>query len=182
VFFGFYLAFTGIAAAWSFASLVAFNFGIRTKPVKGPRISADAANVKELRSCNKKLERLLKDLHKETFKLQGQALKFRTDPAAEWRYWAEGWRVRWNAVAYKCRLGELSGQGINEAIDKMAEIHSALDELQLSYTGLVDKFIERYVERLRKLHADLDMVHQSIERQARQKRKKKQRELVRNGD
>jgi hypothetical protein len=161
---GIYLLFTGVAVIWAFASLVAFNCGGHAVPVKGPRISPAADNPKELRACHKKLERLLTDLHEETFALQANALRYRTDPAAEWRNWSEAWKLRWQALRWRCRLDELGGSGVSPAIDQMAAIHAALEELRLSYTGLVDTFIERYTERLQNLRKDLAAVRTTIDR------------------
>jgi hypothetical protein len=46
----------------------------------------------------------------------------------------------------------------------MAAIHSTLAELQRSYSGVMDRFIETYSDRLRKLRKDLSEVRALIDR------------------
>ncbi|MFH1130039.1 MAG: hypothetical protein V1754_01810, partial [Pseudomonadota bacterium] len=92
------------------------------------------------------------------------ALKYDTDPATEWRNWSGGWRFRWRALNRRCRLNQLAGAGVSEEIDKMYEIHSSLAELQLSYTDVMDRFVEQYVERLQKLRLELKEVRSMIDR------------------
>lgn len=162
IFFGIYLVLTGCIVVWAFCSIVMALFGDRPLPVKGPRISPAADNPRELRACQEELGHLLTDLHRDTFQLQAMALRFDLDPASEWGNWSKAWRFRWNAVDWRCRLSSLSGQGISPAIDAMAQIHGELDELQISYSGVVNNFIERYVERLYKLKNDLDAVQKMI--------------------
>lgn len=165
IFLGLYLAFTVGAALLGFFSILAYQLGANRLPVHtGRQISARANNPWELRDCHQRLERLATDLHKETFTLQSQALKFETDPAVEWRNWSVQWQHRWQQLDHRCRLSELSVQGVSAEIDKMAAIHRSLDELQLSYSGVVNTFVERYVERLRTLRSELTQVRGMIDR------------------
>jgi hypothetical protein len=170
IFLGLYLTFTLGVCLLAFLSILAYQLGAHEPPVKrGRRIMASADNPKELRDCHKRLERLATELHKETFTLQIKALKFkRNDPATEWRNWSTGWKHRWRRLNYRCRLSELSGQGISTEIDKMAAIHRSLDDLQLSYSGVVNTFVERYVDRLRRLRSELTGVRGLIDRRKHQ--------------
>jgi hypothetical protein len=167
-FLGLYLAFTIGMSVWTFLTLLASNCGGRAIPSKEPRISSKADDLFELRQCQRELERLLTDLHKETFNLQGKALRFDTDPGTEWRNWAAGWRQRWHALDWECRLSELSGKGVSAEIDAMESVHLELDELQHSYTGVVDTFVERYVERLHRLRGELNKIGSMIETRGRE--------------
>jgi len=145
-------------------SLLAVAFGgARLPPVKGPRIDESGARPDEIRACHRDLERLLTDLHHETFAIQAKALRYDTDPATEWRNWSDSWDGRWRTLDWRCRLSELTGRGI-PAIDRMAAIHSTLAELQRSYSGVMDRFIETYSDRLRKLRKDLSEVRALIDR------------------
>lgn len=161
---GIHLTVTAGVALWVLFSLIVALGGTRSAAAKGPRISAAADKPEELRRCNRLLEGLLTDLHRETFAIPTTALRFDTDPSAEWRNWSRTWRMRWRALAWRCRFDDLAGSGTSEAIDTMAEIHSALDELQRSYSGVVDTFIERHLERLRALRKSLTQVRNLIDR------------------
>lgn len=166
IFLGLYLAFTLGACLLAILSILAYQLGAHEPPVKrGRRIMASADNPKELRDCHRRLERLATELHKETFTLQINALKFKhMDPATEWRNWSTGWKHRWRRLDYRCRLSDLSDQGVSTEIDKMAAIHRSLDDLQLSYSGVVNTFVERYVDRLRRLRSELTGVRGLIDR------------------
>lgn len=168
-FFGVYLLITGTACVWTLISILMVHCGYadddRVKPA-GPRISPQGDVPDELRQCHKKLARLLADLHKETFVLQAKALKYKIDPAVEWRNWSKAWRRRWKVLDHRCRLSELGGRGTSPEVDGMRDIHAALEELQVSYTGVMDRFVERYSHRLRRLSKKLRMVRDSIERRA----------------
>lgn len=156
--------FTFGAVVLTAVSVLAVTFGGEAlPPVKGPRIGAQGDTPDEIRACHRDLERLLTDLHKETFFIQAKALRFDTDPATEWRNWSEAWRGRWRTLDWRCRLSELSGRG-KPAIDRMAAIHSTLAELQLSYSGVMDRFIETYSDRLRRLRKDLSEIRSMIDR------------------
>ncbi|MBK8480510.1 MAG: hypothetical protein IPL40_04975 [Proteobacteria bacterium] len=142
---------------WVAASVVATHAGAyENKPaVSAPRISSRADNPEELIDCQRRLQGLLTELHQEAFALQARAVRFGFDPGGEWANWTEGWRWRWQLVAHRCRLEELANRGVSPAIDLLAEVHRALDELQLSYSDVVYRFIDRYLERLRHLNQQL---------------------------
>jgi hypothetical protein len=160
-----YVIFTGSATTLVLASIAAVHCGIEPAPVDGPQISARGDNPQELRRCQRDLARLLSDLHHETFQLQRTALKYDIDPATEWHAWSRGWRYRWRALDRRCRLSELESSQDSPAIGKMYRIHSAMAELQLSYTGVMDRFVEKYVQRLRNLRRELGAVRDMIDRQ-----------------
>ena len=165
-FLGIYLTVTVGAGLLALLSMLSVHLGVRELiPVAagGPVIRATANEPKELRACHRELERLLLSLHEETFVMQGRALKYKIDPAAEWHNWSNAWRGRWQTVQRRCRLRELGGAGVSKEIDRMAAIHDGLGELQLSYTGVMDRFLERYVDRLRRLRADLTAVRDMID-------------------
>lgn len=166
-FIAIYLVFTSVAVLWPGASIVAFHCGLQQQAAQldGPRISFNASDPRELRNCQQKLEQLLTDLHRETFTLQARALRFEENPAAEWRNWSRAWRQRWRVLGRRCRLGELAGSGVSPAIDRMADIHKHLRQLQISYTGVMDQFVERYAERLNRLKQQLAKVRSMIDRQ-----------------
>ena len=46
----------------------------------------------------------------------------------------------------------------------MATIHQSLEELRLSYSGVVDSFVDRYVSRLHNLKEELSFVRAMIDR------------------
>lgn len=166
-FFGIYLAFTFAAVVLTFFSVLAVQCGWHTPLPTGPQIDPNGNNPAELRTCHRDLDRLLRDLHKEAFTVQARALRFDTNPATEWRDWSRQWQLRWRTIAWRCRFRELAGQGTSPAIDRMAAVHSALDELHLAYSGQVDRFIEAYVQRLRKLSKELGEVRATIDRSPR---------------
>jgi hypothetical protein len=177
-FYSLYLTFTVLAGLWALLSLLSVHCGWQSMAAlgaaaarRGPRISASADNPHELRDCHRRLERLLTDLHQETFTLQARALKHRkTDPAAEWRNWSKAWRARWRELDRRCRLSELSGSGKSKEIDRMHAIHSVLAELQLGYSGIVDRFVERFADRLRGLRKDLAAVRAMIDQRRARRR------------
>ena len=146
-----------------FASVLAVHCGLYRVPVKGRQISANTPKIKELRRCHRKLERLMTDLHNETFGLQARALNFDMNPAAEWLNWSKSWRHQWRSINWKCRLEELSSNSKYPEMAKMSSIHQELDELHFSSTEIVSSFIERYADRLRDLRADLTSVNSIIE-------------------
>jgi len=164
VFLGLYLTITTAACVVAFFSVLAVHCGGRPLAAQGPRIHADARDPRELRACQADLERLLRELHLEAVSVQGKALTLDTDLVAEWRAWSGDWQTRWRAVDYRCRLHELAGRGVAPEIDKMAEIHSDLDELQFAYAALVGKFAGTYTDRLRRLRNELREVRQLIDR------------------
>jgi hypothetical protein len=166
-FFGIYLAFTFAAAALAFFSVLSVHCGWHSTPPAGPQISPGADRPEELRTCHRDLDRLLRDLHKEAFTVQARALRFDTNPATEWRDWSKQWQLRWRTIAWRCRFRELAGQGMSPAIDQMAAVHTALDELHLGYSGQVDRFVDAYVQRLRKLSKELGEVRATIDRRSR---------------
>lgn len=150
------------------SSLLAVQCGLYRVPVmRGQQIGRDAQNPKELRDCHHRLSALLVDLNRETFTLLGRAQRFATEPAAEWQNWSRDWRHRWKVLDYRCRLSEPSSRTASPEIDKMAHIHAALDELHISYTGVVSNFAERYVDRLRALKKEVDAVRAMIDRRRR---------------
>jgi len=168
VFLGIYLAFVMGSVVVVFVSLMAVHCGVYRVPiVGGKRIAEGGRNPIELRDCHRRLASLLTDLHRETFTLLGRAQRFATEPATEWRNWTRDWRHRWRLLDYRCRLSELSGRDTSPAIDKMAHIHAALDELHISYTGVVNNFAERYVDRLRGLKQEVDAARAIIDKQQR---------------
>ncbi len=164
--FGIYLAFTFAAVIVTFFSVLGVHCGWHAPPPSGPQIDPNANNPAELRTCHRDLDRLLRDLHKEAFTVQARALRFDTNPATECRNWSKQWQLRWRTVAWRCRFRELAGQGVSPAIDQMAAVHAALDELHLGYTGQVDRFVETYVQRLRKLSKELGEVRATIDRRS----------------
>jgi hypothetical protein len=167
-FLGIYLAFTFGAVLVAFMSTLAVHCGGRSLASlphhKGPRIRTDAADPNELRGCQAELDRLLRELHREAFTVQQKALRFDTDPASEWTNWSAAWRARWQALDYRCRFSEGGGKTRSPEIDKMANIHKALEELQFAYSGLVSSFAGTYVDRLRHLRSQLQEVRESIDR------------------
>jgi len=165
IFTGAYLAFTVAAAGWALLSLLAVHCGyyVPSEP-QGPRIGVAADDPAELRRCHRSLERLLVDLHDTTFSLQARALKYDIDPATEWRNWSRAWTQRWRQVNHRCRLSE-PGDGPRPILERMRPVHAALAELQLGYSGVVDRFIERYADRLRQLRSELRTIRALIDRQ-----------------
>ena len=169
VFLGVYLLFVIGAILITFFSVLAFHLGAHKVPVKGKQISARADNPKELRRCHRKLSRLMTGLHRETFSLLARSQRFETQPARAWANWSRDWRHRWNVLDHHCRLSELSGRGVSPEIDKMARVHEALDELHISYTGVVKNFAERYVDRLRALRDQVASVRAMIDRRGKRR-------------
>jgi len=163
-FLGLYLAFTLAAILTTFFSVLVANCGGSPVPEGGPQISPGGQDPADLRGCHKDLERLLSDLHREAFTVQGKALRYDTDPGAEWRNWSQEWRLTWRSLGWRCRFDELGGKEMSPEIDQMAAIHRQLEELQLSYSGLVEKFVDTYVDRLRKLRKELGQVRDAIDR------------------
>lgn len=163
VFTGIYIAFTVSVCIVTLCSVLAALAGGRAIPIKGRQISARADNPRELRNCHKRLERLRTSLHREVFTLQAKALRFDVDPAIEWRNWSHSWRGRWRRLNHRCRLEELGGRGVSQEIDKMAAVHVALDELRLSYSEVMNSFVERYMKRMRKLRMELAEVRSMID-------------------
>jgi hypothetical protein len=161
LFLGIYLFFVVVSVLVTFFSVLAFHLGVHKVPVKGTRIAAAADDPKELRDCHKRLSRLMTDLHKETLSLLAHSQRFETHPAKAWEDWSRDWRHRWRVLDHHCRLSEVTG---SPEIDKMARIHQALDELHISYTGVVKNFAERYVDRLRSLRDEVASVRAMIDR------------------
>jgi hypothetical protein len=167
LFLGIYLVFVVVSVLVTFFSVLAFHLGVHQVPIKGTRISATADDPKELRACHRRLSRLMTDLHKEAFSLLAHSQRFETHPARAWENWSRDWHHRWRVLDHHCRLSELSGRGVSPEIDKMARIHQALDELHISYTGVVNNFAERYVDRLRTLREEVASVRAMIDRRKR---------------
>lgn len=142
---------------WMVASVIATHAGAyEGQPAaSGPRISSSTNKPEELSDCQTRLQRLLTDLHQEAFTLQARALRFRFDPSNEWANWTAAWRWRRQIVAYHCRLDEEGEQGVSPAHGLLAEVHRALGELQVSYSETVDRFVDRYLDRLRHLNDQL---------------------------
>jgi hypothetical protein len=165
IFLGIYIAFTSSAIVLTFLSILVYHWGGRPFPVHGPQISFHGNNPEELRSCLNDLNRLLSDLHKETFTVQARALRFDTDPETEWRNWSADWKLRWQSLRWRCRLEQQSDESTTPIIKRMAKIHLDLEELQFSYGGVVDKFVNRYIERLRNMRSELSSIHALIDRE-----------------
>jgi hypothetical protein len=162
-FLGLYLTFTFGAVIVAFFSILAVQCGGIPLAHTGPRIQ-DVSDPIELRSCATGLDRLLRDLHREALTVQQTALRFDIDPAREWQNWAEAWHMRWRALAYRCRFQEASGSNVSPELRRMVEIHTALDELQFAYGGLVSRLAGNYAQRLRRLSSQLQEVHNLIDR------------------
>lgn len=167
-----YVTFTGLIALWTLLSVVQVHAGFHKPKLhfKGPKISPRADKPKELRRCHRDVERLLRELHDQTFALQAKALKYDINPATEWRNWAQAWRMRWSLVDSRCRLRELSGSGTSKEIDALYGVHDALSELQLSYTDVMDRFVERFARRLREQQRRLERVNKQIESRVKRQR------------
>ncbi|MCA9673326.1 MAG: hypothetical protein KC503_47375 [Myxococcales bacterium] len=174
-FYSIYLAFTVLAGLWALLSMLSVHCGWRppsaAAALRGPRIINKGDNPDELRRCHQRLERLLTDLHHKTFTLQARTLKYpKIDPAVEWRNWSKAWRARWRELDRRCRLSELAGSGKSKEIDRMQAIHRVLAELQLGYSGVVDRFVERFADRLRGLRKDLAAVRAMIDQRGARRR------------
>lgn len=165
---GVYILVTAVATIWSFISVLAVHcdFGTKRPHLRGPRIHVSAQDVQDLRRCHQRVEKLLLELHRESYELQARALKYKIDPASEWRNWSEAWRGRWRVVDWRCRLGELGGKGVSAELDQLYEVHRALDGLQMAYSGVMDRFVEQHSRRLRALHAKLRKIRDAIEGRA----------------
>jgi len=148
-------------ALWMTLSILQVHAGFHRpkQAFKGEKINVRADKPDELRRCHRDMEHLLRDLHDQTFALQAKALKFDINPATEWRNWAQAWRKRWSIIGSRCRLDELSGSGTSQEIDTLGQIHNALSELQLSYTDVMDRYIERFARRLREQQLQLERVN-----------------------
>lgn len=167
-FFYLYLAITSIVCAWLAISIIAVQFGLtQLPPAKTPQIHPALDNPIELLRCKRQLDSLLADLHNETFRIQLDALKYKTDPEAEWHNWSESWRLRWRATNHYCRFSELGGTGIRLEIDEMDRVHEELSEMQLAYTDVMEQVITRHVTRLRRLRNKLSTIEQTIEERRR---------------
>jgi hypothetical protein len=164
IFLGLYFVFTLGTVIYTALSVIMILCGGRAVPVKGPRISERADNLDEVRACHKDLERLLADLHRETFTIQARALRFDIDPAAEWHNWSQSWAMRWRTLDWRCRFSDIRGRGISAEIDKMASVHHDLEELQRSYSQVMDRFIAAYADRLHNLRKDLVSIRAMIDR------------------
>jgi hypothetical protein len=166
LFTGFYLFFTVGATLCALLSILSVHCGLRRpERIAGDRISDTANKPEELRSCHRQLEALLAELHEASFSLQTEALKYKMEPVVEWRNWSESWRHRWEAVGVRCRLRELAGAGVSPALNRMEGVHAELAELQLAYSDVAERFVDGYVERLRRLRADLTEVRGLIDSQ-----------------
>lgn len=159
-----YLAFTAAIALWTLASLTAANFGGQPVSQKGWRIQASASEPKELRKCLKFLDRLLNDYQKESLTLHHNALKYKIDPRVEWRNWSQRWKTEWHKLEWRCRFNDLPGSGVSPAIDEMAEIHLALNQLQASTSTVITTYVEQHVERLRALRHKMTAIRTRIDR------------------
>lgn len=165
-FLGTYLAFTLGAVFLAFFSILAVQCGARPVSPRGPRIGESANSPAELRQCHHDLERLLADLHREAFTVQAKALRFNTDPASEWRNWSAAWELRWRSLDWRCRFGDLAGTQKIPEIERMAAVHATLEELHLSYSGLVDRFVDTYAARLHKMRTELSEIRTLIDRRS----------------
>jgi hypothetical protein len=163
IFLGIYLSFTVVVCLLTLLSILVVHCGGRPAPLTGPRIT-ERAKPDEIRSCHRDLERLATDLHRETFSIQAKALRYETDPATEWRNWSGAWQNSWRSLGWRCRLQD--DQGGNPALEKMASIHGALRDLQHSYSGVMDRFMESYAQRLRRVRRELTDVRTMIDRHA----------------
>lgn len=163
IFIGLYIAFCTTTAVVILASILVVRFGSHPVSTQAKQIDPSGQNTKDLRRCHRDLARLLVDLHKETFDLQGRALRFDINPATEWQNWSRVWRLRWRTLNHRCRLSELSNSDASPEIGKMYKIHSALSELQWSYAGVMERFVDSHVDRLRALRRDLAVVRQMVD-------------------
>jgi|GEM_PF-5645696 len=164
IFTGIYIAFCATTAVVLLASILVVRFADHPVSTQAKQIDITGTVAKELRRCHRDLDRLLVDLHKETFDLQTRALQFDINPATEWRNWSRVWRLRWRTLSHRCRLSELSNSNTNPEITKMYQIHSAISELQWSYTVVMERFVDRHMDRLRALRRDLAVVRKMIDR------------------
>jgi hypothetical protein len=160
------LGITAIAFIWSFISVLSVHCGFsRNEPVfRGRRINATANDPGELRRCHRDVAGLLSRLHRKSYELQARALKYKTDPAVEWRSWSRAWRQRWQVVDHRCRLSELGGTGKSPVIDKLHHVHRELDRLQHAYDGVIDRYIKHHARRLKRLRGTLRAIRDTIER------------------
>jgi len=170
LFTGIYLVITVGAVLWVLLSILALHCGHYRPALAGPKIGARADDPKELRRCQRDVERLLVDLNEETFKLQGRALRYEFDPDAEWRNWSYAWRHRWQAVARRCRLGE--GEVGSPELEELESVHAVLAELELSYGEVIERFVERHLHRIRQLRGQLERVQEMIDRRERRRRRR----------
>lgn len=161
-----YFALTIALCVWTLASLLAVRLGLRAPEVKlhRPMIHASGADPAELRSCANEVDALLTDLFNETSSLAGTAIKYKVPPNVEWKDWAAAWRHRWNRTDRRCRLSEVGGTGAVPELDILRQVHEELDQLELGYGEVVDRFLDRFVERLRRLRAEIAHARELIER------------------
>lgn len=164
VFLGAYLLFTAGAISLTTISIVTVLLDKYPQEGQGPRISTRADKLPELRGCHKDVQRLLRDLHKEAFTVQARALRYDIDPMTDWGNWSTGWMKRWHAVDWRCRLSDLQDTDVSPVIHRLAGVHQALQELQISYGGVVQQFSTKYIERLRNFKRDLSDIRVMIEK------------------
>lgn len=160
------LGVTAVAFIWSFISVLSVHCGFsRDEPVfRGQQIKASLDDPGELRRCHRDVAKLLERLHKESYELQARALKYKIDPAVEWRSWSRAWRRRWKVVGHRCRLSELGGKGKSAVVDKLHDVHQELDKLQHAYDGVIDRYIKHHARRLKRLRGTLRAIRDTIER------------------
>jgi hypothetical protein len=162
IFIAIYSTFTAAVVGLGYISIILFHCGERPRSQHGPQIGVHKDNSEELLACHRDLMRLLTDLHKEAFSLQARSLRLSMDPTAEWENWSSDWKLRWENIGWRCRLSDGESQKNNVIIEQMATIHGELENLQLSYSGLVHNFTEKYLARLQNLMHELSSLRAMI--------------------
>ena len=166
------MTFTLAVVLWVSGTLIVANFAPPAAELKGRRIKPTGDDPRELRRCLGRLARLLDDFERESLTLQGKALKYDMNPVTEWQNWSRRWKMRGRRLEYRCRFRELSGSK-NQAVNDMAEIHLALNDLHVTSTSVVSSYMEQYVIRLRTLRKKMTAVRTTIDRQDPKLRRKK---------
>lgn len=162
LFLGLYLAFTFGTCLWATASIVVAL--LRERPIKLMRPLIDPNKPADLLRCERDLRALVEDLHRHVFAVQMAELEKETEFNREWMRFSDRWRDRSAEVGRRCRLDEQLGNAPTQALSRLADAHSEIDELATAYASLLKSFEDRYLDRLRTIRIALDQARKAAKR------------------
>jgi hypothetical protein len=156
-----YIVIAAGTTLWAAASVFAYHVGL----TEDARLTSSREPKEvDLMACHRDVSGLLADLHARA-KQQAAGLPPQKNGhgnvTRNWRAWSRAWRSRWIDVGKHCRLGS---PGISPELDGLHDVHRQLDQLHLSYTNVISRFVGPFSERLRTLAKVLDATRAAIEK------------------
>ncbi len=148
---------TTIGVGWLAASVGVTLFVRPPLPPGAITFSGRADDVSALERCLGEVRSLVDDLVVRQAPARGSAT------ATDWQELGDLWNQRWRDVGAQCRFEELHDQGLGEAFDHMAWVHTELPEVHRAYVALLRSYFSRQQPRVEEFRQALETSRRTLE-------------------